>query len=258
MRFVTDVKATDRGLAYGDGFFTTAKILSGRVEHWDLHIDRLLECASRLGFPVIDVGVLRTEVLNAIVGCSVGTLKVIITRGTGGRGYEPPAAPDLTVSIQILPFPPHYDALFEQGISLGISSIRLACQPLLAGLKTLNRLEQVLIKQELTTLAYDDVVVLDLDDKVIETSVGNLLLCRQGKWVTPSLTSCGIKGVKLKSIQSKLVIEECDITLEDMVSSDAVFVCNSLMNIIPVTRLLEKSWDLESSHQLATAAGLYD
>lgn len=258
MQFLTEVKITDRGLAYGDGFFTTAKIIEGHVEHWALHVARLNECALRLGFPAIDVEALCVKVSEAISSCRLGTLKIIITRGSGGRGYEPPVTPNLTANIQVLPFPSHYPALLEKGLQLGVSSIRLASQPLLAGLKTLNRLEQVLIKQELTALVYDDVLVLDYEDNVIETSVGNVLLYKNKQWFTPSLDKCGILGVKLKAVQQRLNVKPSSLFLDDFVNGDALFVCNSLMGFVPVASVLEKQWDVEASHALAKRIGLYD
>lgn len=257
MQFSTEVKITDRGLAYGDGFFTTAKIIEGHVEHWKLHVERLNECALRLGFPALDIEVLSCKVSEVTAGCLLGTLKIIITRGCGGRGYEPPTMPVLTASIQVLPFPTHYPALLNHGLQLGISAIRLASQPLLAGLKTLNRLEQVLIKQELAALAYDDVLVMDYEDKIIETSVGNLLLYKDKQWFTPNLNTCGIQGVQLKTIQQRLTVKSCDLYLDDVINSDGLFVCNSLMGVIPVTSVIEKTWSLEASHELAKREGLY-
>lgn len=257
MQFSTQVEISDRGLAYGDGFFTTAKIIESQVEHWDLHLERLVECASRLGFPKFDSEKLNSTVTEMIAGCLLGTLKIIITRGSGGRGYEPPFEPEIKVYIQVLPFPSHYPSWIDKGLCLGLSAIRLAHQPLLAGLKTLNRLEQVLIKQALTELAYDDVLVMDYADNIIETSTGNILLHKDGNWLTPDLTNCGIQGVKLKATKRKLAVQVVDLTLEDILSGDALFVCNSLMGLVPVASFLEKSWNVEASLRLLKNTDLY-
>ena len=244
------VSVYDRGFNYGDGFFTTAKICDGQVEHWDLHCARLLSCQQRLGFSALDFELLQAEITTFIRGVSLGGLKIVITRGEGGRGYGPPSTEAHTIVLSQFDYPEHYSNWQQQGLELEVASTRLGLQPLLAGLKTLNRLEQVLIKQEISGNQWQDAVVLDLNGHVIESSMANLIAVKDQQFYTPSLQNSGIEGVYLQHLTSKHRISVCTIELQQLLAMDAVFCCNSLMGLIPVTRIQHRYFDLELAKQL--------
>lgn len=246
----TTISTGDRGFNYGDGFFTTAKVLNGEVEHWPLHQQRLCECSERLLFGELDFTELKSAIAALIAEQVIGVLKIIVTRGEGGRGYGLPEQPKLKILLSLLPFPAGYPELPKRGITLGVSPIKLASQPLFAGLKTLNRLEQVMIKQAMQQQPYDDVVVCDYNGYVIETSAANIFAIKGGRIVSPQLQNCGIKGVYLQSLCAKLPIEFIDITLEQLQRMDAVFMCNSLMGVVPVTAIGDIQFQLAPSSLL--------
>ena len=250
----TDATSTvsnkDRGLNYGDGFFTTAKVHNGEVEHWPLHCARLIECATRLGFDELDISALTKAVNDYIQSVSLGVLKIVVTRGEGGRGYALPEQPQTTILLSQLAFPAHYNQQALQGVKLAVSPIKLASQPLLAGLKTLNRLEQVMIKRAMDAQTCDDVLVCDYQNNVIEASAANIFAIDNGCVVSPNLQNCGIKGVYLQSLCDKLEIEFIDITLPELLQMDAVYLCNSLMAIVPVIAIADTEFDLTTSLKL--------
>jgi len=249
----TTISTQDRGLNYGDGFFTTASVVNSVVEHWDLHKARLEECAQRLFFPELDLTAIEREVSHAISGTQTGILKIVITRGAGGRGYGLPDTPSIQVLISIMPAVSHYKSWQQQGVSLAVSDVKLAHQPLLAGLKTLNRLEQVLIKKQMSSLESDDVVVLDYDNNAIECSAANIFAIKDGQVISPKLDRCGITGVYLSALCDKLAIEFKAIQLDELLAMDAVFMCNSLMGVVPVARIVDTQFDIECSKALLTA-----
>jgi 4-amino-4-deoxychorismate lyase len=174
----------------------------------------------------------------------------VITRGEGGRGYAPPSECNLNIIVSVLPYPDHYNSLTDSGISLAISPIKLAVQPHLAGLKTLNRLEQVLIKNALQTQHSDDALVLDYNNNVIETSAANIFAVKNNKVFSPRLDECGIKGVFLQSLCDKLTVEFKTVSVDDLTQADAVFLCNSLMKIVPVKSIGEHCFDIAHSQSL--------
>lgn len=245
INIITHVSPKDRGFQYGDGFFTTAAIQNGKVAHWDLHLERLKTCQSRLSFPDIDWPSLTAHCFELSAKHSTGVLKVVITRGEGGRGYAPPEQAIVNVVTSISPFPTHYALWQQQGVRLHTSGVLLGHQPLLAGLKTLNRLEQVLIKQDAQNYPdYEDVLVCDLDNYVIESSAGNVLAYKGGQWFSPDLSKCGIQGVYLQSLMQHNNIAVEHLSLNSLFDMDAVFICNSLMHCVPVTAINEQVYDL--------------
>ncbi|WP_462158114.1 aminodeoxychorismate lyase [Pseudoalteromonas sp. GB56] len=252
------IDINDRGFNYGDGFFTTAKVSFGEVQLWHLHHKRLEECAQRLGFGDLNFAAIEQDMATLLSGAPEqdAVLKIVITRGNGGRGYAPPSDVDATRIIRLLPFPENYAHLPKSGMSLSVAKTRLAQQPLLAGLKTLNRLEQVLVKQEAAQQHSDDVLVLDTNDNVIETSSANLLMYQQGQWYTPSLQQAGIQGVFLAHLQQQFDIVSRNVSLAELFSMEAVYCCNSLMGLVPISRIAHHNYNLDVSHSVLAQQGL--
>ena len=140
------ISVKDRGLAYGDGIFTTAKISHGKVLLFDEHFARLKEGCLKLGLLLPDFANLAHEVSEQAEAYDIAVLKIMITSGEGGRGYSRQGIEKANTIIQISPFPEHYGTWQSKGIRLGISQQLLGINPLLAGIKHLNRLEQVMIR----------------------------------------------------------------------------------------------------------------
>ncbi|KZN68703.1 aminodeoxychorismate lyase [Pseudoalteromonas luteoviolacea] len=245
-----DVSHKDRGLNYGDGFFTTVKIDSGALALWDYHLIRLQECEQRLGFPALDYKRLTSQCQEAVKQCQSGFLKVLITRGCGGRGYGVPEKPTPKIIITQGDLPSHYEDWKKNGVSLGYSDIQLGHQPLFAGLKTLNRLEQVMIKQAAQNSLFDDVLVEDIAGNIIESSASNILVVKNGSVFTPKLDMCGISGVYLRYMCSQVEVTERRIQRQDLVHADAIYICNSLMGLVPVKSLDKQIFDVQTALQL--------
>lgn len=238
----TQLDIADRATQYGDGCFTTMLVKDGTVEHWDAHLTRLQVSCERLFIPFTKWDDLTNSVITNAQNGSNFVLKVLISRGTGGRGYSPEGANQPLYIISQHPYPSHYRDWQKNGIELNVSSVALAKQPLLAGIKHLNRLEQVLIKHELANDAFQDCIVLDTDEVIVESSVGNIFWYHDNAWYTPSLNFSGVEGVMRNHIldyfsAKHVPIHQCRETQEAIQSAAEVFVCNSLMGIVPVSAI---------------------
>ncbi|AOT08984.1 aminodeoxychorismate lyase [Pseudoalteromonas luteoviolacea] len=245
-----EISHRDRGLNYGDGFFTTIKVENEELQLWPYHLQRLKQCQQVLRFPELDEKALFDACQEATRGCRLGVLKLLITRGVGGRGYGLPEQASLTVIVSKAEFPSHYTDWQAQGVSLSVSTVKLGHQPLLAGLKTLNRLEQVLIKEEALRLSGDDVIVLDLQDNVIECSASNIIIVKNHQLITPNLEMCGIKGVYLSLLSDHHEIAVKTLSMEDLMGADAVFMCNSLMGLVPIKSIDKQMFNLQTALEL--------
>ncbi|MCF2857286.1 aminodeoxychorismate lyase [Pseudoalteromonas sp. SMS1] len=245
-----DISDKDRGLNYGDGFFTTVKIDSQKLSLWHYHLARLQECEKRLGFPPLDYAQLTNECLEIARQRKRGFLKVLVTRGCGGRGYGVPEEPSPNLIITQGELPSHYHDWQQKGVSLGYSEIQLGHQPLFAGLKTLNRLEQVMIKRGAQHSAFDDVIVEDIAGNVIESSASNILVVKNGRAFTPKLDMCGIAGVYLQHVCSQFKVTAQRVQRQDLAQADAIYLCNSLMGLVPVKSLDKQIFDVQTALQL--------
>lgn len=236
----------DRGLAYGDGLFETIRVVGGRPRLFERHLRRLAEGALRLGIP-LDEAVVADELTAFAAQIDDGVCKLVLTRGRGRRGYAPPVPAEPTRLLTAAPAPAYPAAHAEQGIRLYACETRLAEQPRLAGLKHLNRLEQVLARSEWSDPAVAEGLMRDLTGRVIECVFSNLFLVRDGMLFTPSLARCGVAGVMRAEILARaqalgLPADEVDIAFDELLAADEVFACNSLYGIWPVTALGERRW----------------
>lgn len=242
----------DRGLAYGDGLFETMRVVGGRVPLLELHLARLQQGAQRLRL-MMDGCTLQTEIADFLEALAGGqgiadfTLKIIVTRGSAGRGYFPVV--DAVARRMLLAFPV---AAFpagraDEGIRLFDCTTRLGINPALAGLKHLNRLEQVLARGEWDDPAFAEGLLCDAEGRVVEGTMTNLFVVNDGELVTPALPRCGVAGVMRRWLIDRagmlqLRVVERDLSRSELDSADEVFVCNSNIGIWPVSCLGDRCW----------------
>ena len=239
--------ASDRATQFGDGCFTTARILEGDVCLLDAHLRRLQDACQTLLIPFTQWEILEHEMRQLASGKTSGVLKVIISRGSGGRGYSGAACQHPTRILSVSAWPDHYDRWRLEGITLALSPVRLGRNPLLAGLKHLNRLEQVLIRSHLEQTDADEALVLDSDGWLTECCAANLFW-RQGRDVfTPRLDYAGVNGIMRQRCIAQLApstfrVVEVTARPETLREADEVLICNALMPLVPVRRWEETTW----------------
>ena len=239
-RITTDsIPIDDRGLAYGDGLFETVRINASHTVLLDEHLNRLKKGADRLG-----ISFQREQLIQNIENLTSafpenGVLKIILTRGSGGRGYRPDVKTEsrFVMSIHQLP---DYGENADNGVSVFICQQRLAHQPSLAGLKHLNRLEQVMASREWPEGDYMEGLMLDMDENVIEGTRSNIFWSGNGKLFTPDLSSCGVAGILrdtlLKQIPEAQINNKSSVS--ELVNADEIFICNSVFGVWPVKQIL--------------------
>ena len=236
----------DRGLAYGDGLFETIAVRDGQPLLLERHLSRLADGCKRLAIAV-DHELIRNELLAYATALGDGVLKLILTRGDSLRGYAPDPTAQARRILQGNP-PAAYPAVHgEQGVRLFPCTTRLSIQPLLAGLKHLNRLEQVIARSEWQDTDHAEGLMLDQAGRVIEGVFSNLFLVRDGVLMTADLKRCGVEGVMRAELLFQaeslgIPTQITDITLDQLQWADEVFVCNSVYGVWPVHAYAALSW----------------
>ncbi|KXS39455.1 MAG: 4-amino-4-deoxychorismate lyase [Halomonadaceae bacterium T82-2] len=226
----------DRGLAYGDGVFETILVRDGRPTLWEAHLARLRRGCERLGIPCPEQAMLAA--LPPRAGPGLAVLKLIVTRGSGGRGYLPPAEPEPRYRWRMTPFAPQ-EIRWREGVTLRLCDLRLARQPALAGIKHLNRLENVLARREWDDPAIAEGVLLDMAGHVVEATSMNLFWCREGRWETPVLDACGVAGTLRETLCERLPITSVAAGADALTQAESLWVGNSVQGLWPVRRLLD-------------------
>jgi 4-amino-4-deoxychorismate lyase len=246
--FNAAISALDRGFAYGDGVFRTIKVVNGIPEHWPLHYQTLVKDCSALGIVCPSADLLMNDFERlATAEDTKSVVKVIVTRGEGERGYKPPAitAPNRVMIKSSFPSYPNANSI--TGVKLHLCETRISHQPKLAGIKHLNRLENVLARMEWQEPNIAEGLMLDNVGHVIECTAANIF-ARFGKTlVTPKLDLCGVAGITRQqilchanSLNFKPSVET--IQLNQLLEADEVIICNSLFGVWQVVELAEKKW----------------
>jgi 4-amino-4-deoxychorismate lyase len=233
------VDTSDRGLLYGDGLFETIAVRNGRACSWQRHMARLQAGCERLGMPVVDTAQLARETDELLADAGHGVLKIIVTRGSGGRGYRIPEKMAPSRILQLHPWPEFPAAAAQSGVAARLCAARLCHNPVLAGIKHLNRLDQVLARREWDDPQIAEGLLLDPHGHLVEGTMSNLFLVRQGTLLTPDLRGCGVAGIMRSIIldlaeRLPLPVKICALDIQDLQTADEVFLCNSLIGIWPV------------------------
>ncbi|CDH23598.1 4-amino-4-deoxychorismate lyase (aminotransferase), component of p-aminobenzoate synthase multienzyme complex [Xenorhabdus bovienii str. kraussei Becker Underwood] len=232
----------DRAVQFGDGCFTTIRVEQGQAALLPLHIKRLQKGVEKLFMPALDWLQLEDHIKQVATGCESGVLKVILSRGVGGRGYGISDAIEPNQVLSLSSYPEQYVIQRKNGISLVLSPIIMGINPHLAGIKHLNRLEQVLIKRFIEQSKADEALVLDSDGLLVECCTANIFW-RKGKNVyTPDLNQCGVEGVMRQKIMQLLAESDYNLSCvmrypEVLAHADEVIICNSLMPVIAVNQI---------------------
>ncbi len=235
------VDPADRGLQYGDGLFETLAVVEGRTRFFDWHCERLEAGAARLRLPVPGRELLREEIRRvAPNGRSV--VKILVTRGSGGRGYRPPAEARPRRVVAASEWPRRDPACWTLGVRVRWCRTRLGRNPALAGIKHLNRLEQVLARAEWQDESIAEGLMMDDRGEVIGGTQANLFLAIGGGFVTPALAACGVAGVMRRAFLSwaagqGIPVSERAMTAAEAATAEGLLLTNALIGAWPVREL---------------------
>lgn len=243
------VEAGDRGLAYGDGLFETIAVRNGAPRFFDRHLARLLDGCRRLNIPDPPAQRIDDEIIQLIAGARHGTAKVIITRGIGPRGYRPPMAARPTRAIGFTPDDGDLPTGHPAGIRVISCRTPVSCNAALAGLKTLNRLDNVLARSEWQDDAVSEGLMCDSGGRLIGGTMSNVFMVRGGRLLTPALDRCGIRGVMRAVVMESatgigLTAMETEIGAQDLVQADELFLTNALIGLWPISSCAGRPVDI--------------
>lgn len=240
----TMTSLNNRALHFGDGFFTTAKLTNGNIDFLDWHTERLNFSAKKLLFNSFDIDIVQKEMQKAAVVRMNGFIKVIISRKNSNMntsGYRFLHDVEVLRIIHTGSIPEHYAKWLKFGIKIKTSVIRLARNHFLAGIKHLNRLEQVMISNWIckNKNIIDEALVLDTEGNVVECCSANVFWRKKNQVFTPSVCYAGVNGIIRQLVLELLpkfgyLGKEVIVSPEYLRNADEVFITNSLLPIVSV------------------------
>ncbi len=241
------IRVFDRGLTYGDGVFRTLLVRAGHPLCWPRHYDKLYSDCAALGIVCPPEAILVAEMAKLIAGTPDCVLKVIVTRGDSQRGYAIPEHMEPTRILMANPAPQYPANYLTDGVRLHLCSTRLAIQPLLAGIKHLNRLENVLARREWNNSEIAEGLMLDTDGNAIEGTMSNLFILQDKTLHTPNLGRCGVAGAQRERIMEMagklgMTVRVENLPLARIYDADELVLCNSVIGVWQVRELAGKTW----------------
>ena len=244
-----DINIADRGFQYGDGVFETIEVIDGRPLFLDRHLKRLENACCKILIPAPDITLLAEESWQLSSPCRHGVLKIIVTRGSGGRGYRQPPHIIPTRLLSIYPYPDYPEQYQTQGITVRFCQNLLSSNPALAGIKHMNRLEQILARAEWQDETIQEGLMLDSQARVIEGTMSNLFLVKNRKLFTPELSKSGVAGIVRAIVmelarQQDMGVEEIHVDKSSLLQADEVFVTNSVIGIWPVKQIEQQYFNI--------------
>ena len=230
-----------RALHYGDGVFRTLLRHEGRWLDFDRHYVKLVQDCRVLGLDPPHVGQLEAELESLGGGRTQPVVgKIILARSGAGRGYAPTSRQCERILLRYAA--PRYPAsCWSEGVVAISSPVVLGSQPLLAGVKHLNRLENMLAARNWPQ-GVQEALMSDAAGHVVGGSRSNVFWLREGRLLTPRLSSCGVAGMMRAKVLDAaralgLQTEMVDAPLSQLSRASEVFVTNSLLGIWPLKRL---------------------
>ncbi|MEA3405484.1 MAG: aminodeoxychorismate lyase [Pseudomonadota bacterium] len=265
----SQISVLDRSVQYGDGFFTTMLVIDDKLFNWQAHWWRLQSSAERLAFPPLKEIQVWQRITSAIESYQSEfkaftplVVKLIVTRGEGGKGYQPSSKSEVTMIVQVGGHPvfecsEHFDEL-QAVLNLGQCKTLCSIQPQLAGLKHLNRLENVLARNELLELDTSEAIMLNANQEVISATQSNLFVIKNRTLMTPKLDCSGVAGTtryQMQAIASQcgLGYSEKVLHLDDVFAADELFLTNALRGVMPVKQFKQTRYSCECSFEIHQA-----
>ncbi len=253
----------DRAVQYGDGVFETVAIRKANPRYWDLHCERLVLGCERLGIAAPDADALLAMLQDAIAASGVdaafATAKVIVSAGRGERGYRRPAVAAPTTIIGVFPATPRPASQYRNGIEVSLCQTRLGLQPQLAGIKSLNRLEQVLGRNEIDEDRVLEGLMLDTEGRLICGTMSNVFLLIDNTFVTPAITRCGVSGIMRRKLleildAGNVGFDVRDVDVSELARAQGMMLSNSLFGVLPVRKCMQHEWPVPDAIRAAMSA----
>jgi len=236
----------DRAFQYGDGIFRTFVVENKKPLHWKYHYKKIVEDCLAIKIKPPKEKDLLSDIQYLFKTNKKAVGKFIISRGMSERGYS--FRKDIThhrflIKTQMPNYPKEY---FNSGVDLYVCKQKLN-PSILSGVKHLNRLENIMARQEWADQHYVDGILLDQAGHVIECISSNIFM-RFGQIIyTPKISDTGIKGVT-RGLIIKIAkplgfkIKEITFNLNKLLKADEVFITNSLFGVLQVKKIKNKTW----------------
>jgi 4-amino-4-deoxychorismate lyase len=234
-------------LHFGDGVFETIACRQGRVRFLSLHLERLTTSCERLHIALGDITTIRREIEQVAAATGDSLIKLIVTRGPAvARGYSWSGTESATRVLLRYAWPQEDTSAWLDGVRVEIARMTLGENAALAGMKHLNRLEQVLARSEVPGKEAAELLLFSSSGRLISGTMSNVFIARNGRLITPRIDLCGVAGVMRRVVlreaaKAGLGVEEGTVSADDLHSAEEVFLTNARIGIWPIRSIGQRA-----------------
>ncbi|ODS29768.1 MAG: branched-chain amino acid aminotransferase [Candidatus Scalindua rubra] len=240
-----NISSGDRGFLYGDGIYETLRSYNGKPFKLDEHLERMRHSAKQLRISFEYANADISEKIDELIEknrIQDAYIRITLSRGAGDSRLQMDNNLTPTILIQVKQFTPYEKKLYEEGMYLVISSCRRSTSSPIYCHKTTNLLTSILLKEEARKKSAHEAIILNTDGFVAECVVSNIFMVNNGCVSTPALDTNILPGITRRAVldickENGIYVEEGRFTVDTLINAEEVFITNSLMEIMPVSRV---------------------
>lgn len=237
------ISVYDHGFLYGDGIFEGIRVYSGNIFKCREHLERLYDSAKSI---MLDIPLPLEEMQDAMVETirrnelRDGYIRLIVSRGAGNLGLDPRRCPQASVIIIVEQLAIYPEEAYRNGLrTVSVSQRRNIPDALNPKIKSLNYLNNILVKIQANLADVGEAIMLNAQGYVAEGSSDNIFIIKKGVVYTPPCYLGALEGITRAAIMElcgKLgyTLKEEPFTLHDVYVADEVFFTGTAAEVIAV------------------------
>lgn len=237
------VSVYDHGFLYGDGIFEGIRIYNGNIFKCKEHLDRLYDSAKSI---MLEIPLTYQEMENALVETlrrnelRNGYIRLVVSRGAGNLGLDPNRCPKASVVIIVEQLAIYTEEAYKTGLkTVSVSTRRNIPDALNPKIKSLNYLNNILVKIQSNLSGAGEAIMLNAQGYVTEGSGDNIFIVKNGMITTPPCYLGALDGITRQAIieicrKKGYSIQEQPFTLHDVYVADEVFLTGTAAEVIAV------------------------
>lgn len=237
------ISVYDHGFLYGDGVFEGIRVYDGNIFKLDAHLKRLYESAQSI---MVTIPYSKEEMTQYIIETirknqlQTAYIRLVVSRGVGNLGLDPRSCSNPRVIIiaeELAMYPKEY---YQRGIKIAsVASRRNRPDVLSPQVKSLNYLNNILVKLEANQAGVEEALMLNDQGYVTEGSADNIFIVKNGTLLTPPVYLGALEGVTRNAIievakKNGYELKETPFTRHDVYTADEVFLTGTAVEVIAV------------------------
>ncbi len=235
------VSVTDGGLLYGMGLFETMRSYNGVVFALKDHLDRLFFSAQSLSIKTYDKKFITDAIYKTLKDNKLTDARLRLTL-TGGPMSEPDQQrrPTLLITAaKIQPYPPQY---YKNGVLVVLCPFRQNTAEPTYGHKTISYLPRMLALNLAHQKRAAEALWFTVDNRLAEGCISNVFLVKDSALYTPPIETPVLAGIARKTVcqialKNSIKLIEKDLTIDDVLSADEIFLTNVIMQVMPIIKV---------------------